>query len=71
MEDKRLKVKRLLSTTKLTQVWLIERMRSYGVITDASELSAALSGTRRGPKINRVLDTAIYVLEDYETRMAL
>ncbi len=45
-----------------TQVWLIDQLRAQGIITDKTELSSVLSGTRGGPKAETILATAKAIL---------
>ncbi len=59
-------VRALLQKHHLTNVWLINRLEEQGVITDKAELSSALSGTRRGNKVDRILVTSLEILDKYE-----
>ncbi len=58
-----------LFENSLSQVWLINRLEEHGVITDKAELSSALSGTRRGAKIDKIIEVSIEILNDYESKM--
>lgn len=66
MTGKGNEVRVLLQKHQLTNVWLINRLEEQGVITDKTELSSSLSGTRRGNKVDRILNTSIEILDRYE-----
>lgn len=53
----------------LTQTWLIERLGEKGILTDKTELSSALAGSRKGAKIDKILTTSSAILKDYEDKM--
>ena len=48
-----------------TQVWLINQLEKRGIITDKTEMSSVLSGTRRGFKADRMLETSVEILNEY------
>lgn len=58
-----------LFENSLSQVWLINRLEEHGITTDKTELSSALSGTRRGAKIDKIIKTSTEILNDYEAKM--
>lgn len=60
------KIRVRLTKYCLTQVWLIGKLRSRGIITDKSELSSVLSGTRHGYKADVMLKTVTDILDDYQ-----
>jgi hypothetical protein len=43
----------------------------YGIATDKTELSSALSGTRKGAKIEKIIQKSLEILTDYEEKMAV
>ena len=45
-----------------TQVWLIQQLRSHGIITDKTEMSSALAGSRHGPKVEDMLRISAEIL---------
>lgn len=49
------KIRVALAECGLTQVWLIGKLRNRGIITDKTEMSSVLSGTRHGFKADRIL----------------
>lgn len=62
-------IKKRLSEHSLTQVWLINRLEEVGIMTDKSELSSTLSGTRKGAKTEALLKYADEILSKYEETM--
>ena len=63
-------IKKRLNEHSLTQVWLINRLEEMGILTDKSELSSTLSGTRKGAKTEALLKYADEILSRYEETMA-
>lgn len=63
------KIRVALFENSLSQVWLINRLEERGVITDKTELSSALSGTRHGEKVDKIIATSADILEEYESKM--
>lgn len=59
-------IKTKLVDYSLTQAWLINQLSKRGVITERSEFSAILSGTRTGNKVDEVLKMSLEILETYE-----
>lgn len=55
-----------LQKYNLSYVWLIAQLRMRNVTTDKTEMSSVISGTRKGPKAERILQTAAAVLDSYE-----
>ena len=64
MQRKVIKVK--LDDYSLTQAWLINQLSKRGIVTERSEFSAILSGTRTGNKVEEVLKASLEILEAYE-----
>lgn len=69
MIHERDRIRVLLFENSLSQVWLINRLEEKGIFTDKSELSSALSGSRRGEKIDKIISTSIEILNDYVEKM--
>lgn len=63
------RIRVLLLENSLSQVWLISRLEERGVITDKSELSSALSGSRKGKKVDTILKNSLEILDDYTAKM--
>ena len=59
-------IKAKLDDYSLTQTWLINQLSKRGIITERSEFSAILSGTRTGNKVEEVLKTSLEILDAYE-----
>ncbi len=60
------KIRVSLAELGLTQVWLIEELRKRGIITDKTEMSSVLHGTRRGAKAQAILTEARIILLNKE-----
>ena len=58
------KIRVSLAEFGLTQVWLIEELRKRGIITDKTEMSSVLSGTRHGRKVDQILKTSVEILNE-------
>lgn len=69
MEKERDEVRILLLNNSLSQVWLINRLEEHGVITEKSELSSALSGARKGAKVDKIIQTSLQILKDYVSKI--
>ncbi len=69
MKQERDRIRVLLFENSLSQVWLINRLEEKGICTDKTELSSALSGTRRGEKITKIIKTSLEILNDYVSKM--
>lgn len=70
MDKERDKIRILLLNNSLSQVWLINRLEEHGITTDKTELSSALSGSRRGAKIDKIIETSLTILNDYVAKMS-
>lgn len=66
MTRKRDEIRIKLLNNNLSQVWLINQLAERGITTDKSELSSALSGSRTGTKIDKIIETSLLILHDYE-----
>lgn len=64
-----MKIKMSLFKNALTSVWLQKRLEEKGIVTDKTELSAVLSGSRKGPKAENIIRSSIEVLDTYEAAM--
>lgn len=53
----------------LTYTWLIHRLSDEGLLTDKFEISATLSGTRIGPKADKILHHSLKILNEYEEKI--
>lgn len=59
-----------LKKNKLTIVWLIGQLREHGIATDKSEMSSVFAGTRNGMKVDAIVETSKFILDEYETKFA-
>lgn len=64
MFDAGRKIRVALAACGRTQVWLIGELRLRGILTDKTEMSSVLSGTRIGPKADRILTTSAEILKE-------
>ena len=55
-----------LTDNALPQRWLIVQLGSVGIVTDKSEMSSILAGTRIGAKVDEVIRRSLDILSDYE-----
>lgn len=58
-------IKDKLAEFGLTQIWLIHHLRQANMITDKSEMSSILAGTRNGAKTETLLRMSKSILEVY------
>lgn len=56
-----------LYQNRLSYTWLIWQLEKRGIMTDKTEMSTVISGTRKGPKADQIVQEAIAVLNEYET----
>ena len=67
--DERMFINSKLFEFGLSQKWLIgELERRFGILTDRTEISSAISGTRRGPKGRSIISNSVTILNDYERK---
>ena len=59
-------IRTILFNLDLTQVWLIGKLAERGIVTDKTEMSSVLKGTRRGKKADLMLKTSIEILNEYK-----
>lgn len=69
MEEKRVLIRRKLQDNHLTSVWLINQLEQNGVRTDKAEMSNILTGSRKGPKVDEIMEAALNILHRYEKSM--
>ena len=51
----------------LSSTWLINELAKRGVKTEKTEVSCAFAGTRRGDKIDTIVDQTQLILDEYES----
>lgn len=69
LREERDKIRVLLLENSLSQTWLINRLEEHGIAVDKAELSSALSGSRKGAKIEKIISTSLQILNDYVAKM--
>lgn len=69
MVQERDRIRVLLLENSLSQVWLMNRLEEKGILTDKSELSSALSGSRKGGKIDKIISASNEILDEYVAKM--
>lgn len=69
LREERDKIRVLLLENSLSQTWLINRLAEHGISVDKAELSSALSGSRKGAKIEKIISTSLQILNDYVAKM--
>lgn len=57
-----------LKKHQLTQVWLINQLGLRGIVTDKTEMSSVLAGTRSGSKADAIIELSHDILDKYEGR---
>ena len=55
-----------LKKHQLTQVWLINQLGLKGIVTDKTEMSSVLAGTRSGSKADAIIELSHDILDKYE-----
>lgn len=50
----------------LSQVWLIRQLQRANFVTDKSEMSSILSGSRNGAKVETMLSLSRSIISEYE-----
>ena len=61
-------LKNRLKDYNLTYNWLISELYKKGVATDKTEISAVFAGTRKGQKVETILNTTRDILNEYEQK---
>lgn len=59
-------IRERLRKHRLSYVWLIGQLDLRGVTTDKTEMSSVISGVRKGPKADLIVQTAKTILDGYE-----
>ena len=63
-------IRNRLAKNRLSFVWLIAQLEKRGVVTEKTEMSGAISGSRKGPKVDLIIRESIAVLDEYEQNYA-
>lgn len=51
---------------RLSFVWLIYQLDRYGITTDKTEVSSIFAGSRKGTKVDLIIQTTSVILDEYE-----
>jgi hypothetical protein len=71
LKSERDMIRFMLLRNSLTQTWLINRLEMAGISTDKTEMSSALSGRRKGAKVEKIIQKSLEILREYEEKMAV
>lgn len=69
--DEREHIRERLKKHKLSYVWLIGQLALRGIVTDKTEMSSVISGTRSGTKADAIIDLSVDILDKYENGTVL
>lgn len=64
-------IRERLKKHKLSCVWLIGQLALRGIVTDKTEMSSVISGTRNGTKADAIIELSIDILDKYENGSVL
>lgn len=69
--EERENIRKRLKKHKLSYVWLIGQLALRGIVTDKTEMSSVISGTRNGTKADAIIELSIDILDKYENGSVL
>ena len=69
--EERENIREGLKKHKLSYVWLIGQLALRGIVTDKTEMSSVISGTRNGTKADAIIELSIDILDKYENGSVL
>lgn len=64
--EERNRIRVRLSQHKLSFTWLIYQLELRGLNTDKTEMSSVMAGTRKGAKVDTIIQTSHAILDDYD-----
>lgn len=64
--QEREELREALKRNRLTSAWLIAQLKEHGIVTDKTEMSSVLAGTRKGPKVDNIIQTGKSIISDFE-----
>lgn len=56
---------------RLSYKWLIFQLENRGIITDKSEISSIIAGTRKGKKADLIIQSTNDILNEYESKFSV
>lgn len=65
------KIRARIKQYNLSYVWLIGQLALRGIVTDKTEMSSVISGTRRGAKADAIIEHSLDILDNYESGSVL
>ena len=69
--EERENIRERLKKNKLSYVWLIGQLALRGIVTDKTEMSSVISGTRNGTKADAIIELSMDILDKYENGYVL
>lgn len=69
--EERENIRERLKKHKLSYVWLIDQLALRGIVTDKTEMSSVISGTRNGTKADAIIELSMDILDKYENGSVL
>lgn len=69
--EERENIRERLKKYKLSYVWLIGQLALRGIVTDKTEMSSVISGTRNGTKADAIIELSMDILDKYENGSVL
>jgi hypothetical protein len=69
--EERENIRERLKKHKLSYVWLIGQLALRGIVTDKTEMSSVISGTRNGTKADAIIELSMDILDKYENGSVL
>lgn len=69
--EERENIRERLKKNKLSYVWLISQLALRGIVTDKTEMSSVIAGTRHGTKADAIIELSLDILDSYESGSVL
>lgn len=69
--EERENIRERLKKNKLSYVWLIGQLALRGIVTDKTEMSSVIAGTRHGTKADAIIELSLDILDSYESGSVL
>lgn len=64
--EERDNIRERLRRYKLSFTWLISQLALRGIVTDKTEMSSVIAGTRNGAKADSIIQVSSEILDSYE-----
>lgn len=69
--EERENIRGRVKKNKLSYVWLIGQLALRGIVTDKTEMSSVIAGTRHGTKADAIIELSLDILDSYESGSVL